>query len=327
MEIRKISLSVVVGIVATTFFALLSVPARAQSPNGGREIRVSVLGSSNRFSPPVGSVDELHAMVNAHHSELTHVLALAGMANLSTPVLNTLSSGHVTTVTIVPGTHINWMAIRRSGTPTVLQNVRWTGRQPFEAWQFAVRASGVTYNFIVPKVCGNLSLLDVGAPPPVITRATPPPPPPYQPPVTPVARTPIPPPAYVAATPYDDDDSHRPWFASAFIGASLDTSVDLFPDDDVSSSLAFGGQIGYMWWSKIGTEFLATFAPSVGFDNVFLADNPHVNTYMANVVGSIPFGSEHQFRPYVSGGLGAITLHTSFFSGPRGVDTISASDA
>jgi len=32
----------------------------------------------------------------------------------------------------------------------------------------------------------------------------------------------------------------------------------------------------------------ASFAPSVGFANVFLEDNPHVNTYMWNVIGALP---------------------------------------
>src|SRR5262249_30079716 len=152
-------------------------------------------------------------------------------------------------------------------------------RQSFDAWQFAVRANGTVYDFIVPKVCGNLSLLTVAAASPVITRApeprTPLPPPP---PATVVARTPTPPPVPVAATTHEA--SYRPWVASGFIGTSFDTSTNLVSEDDVTNSFAFGGQIAYMWRNKVGGEFLASFAPSVGIVNAFLAETPHVNTYM-----------------------------------------------
>jgi hypothetical protein len=327
MPIRKISLGGVVGIVAITLLAPLSAPVSAQSTNGGREINVSVLGSSNRFSQPVHSVDDLHAMANANRSQITHVLTMAGLANISTQVLDSLTTGHVTVVTIVPGTHINWMAVKRAGRPVVLQNVRWTGRQPFDAWQFAVRANGTTYDFIVPMVCGNLSLLTVGPVSPVITRApeprTPVPPPP--PVVVARAPTPVLAPVPVAATAYAT--SHRPWFASAFIGTQMDTSANLFSEDNVTNSIAWGGQVGYMWRSKIGGEFLASFAPSVGFNNAFLADNPHVNVYMGNVIGAMPFGHDGRFRPYISAGLGVITLHTDVFADVKGINTISASDS
>src|SRR5262249_15408467 len=139
-----------------------------------------------------------------------------------------------------------------------------------------------------------------------------------------VTRTPTPPPARVAATTVAGP--HRPWIASGFIGTSLDTSANLVSEDDVTNSLAFGGQIGYMWRSKVGGEFLASFAPSVGFNNVFLADNPNVNAYMWNAIGAVPFGRNRQFRPYLSAGLGAITLHATVFSGAKGIDT-SASDS
>src|SRR5262245_21377654 len=201
MAIRRACLSAVVGLQVTTLLALLSAPATAQSTNGGREIRVSILGSSNRFSQPVRTVDDLHAMVLANWKQITDVLTTAGLGNLSTQVLDTLAAGHVTETTVATGTHIQWMAIRRSGMPVVLNNVRWTGRQSFRAWQFAVSSSGMIYDFIVPMVCGNLSLLTV-SPARRLTEAPAPPPPP--PPV--VDRTPTPPPpAYAPKTTYAAD--------------------------------------------------------------------------------------------------------------------------
>src|SRR5262249_31174481 len=133
MGMRKVSLTGVVGTLVLTLLAMLSASASAQSTGGGREISVSILGSSNRFSQPVNTVNDLHAMTTANRRQITHVLTVVGLANISTQVIDTLATGHVTEVTIVPGTHINWMAVKRAGRPVVLQNVRWTGRQPFDA--------------------------------------------------------------------------------------------------------------------------------------------------------------------------------------------------
>jgi len=333
MAMSKVSIRGVVriGILATTVLALLSAPARAQSTNGGRETKVSTLGTSNRFSQPMRTVSDLRAMVNTNRNQITHVLTMAGLTNISTEVIDTLSSGDMTDTTVAPGSEIKWMAIKRAGKPAILQNVRWTGRQSFDAWQFTVKSSGMTYTFVVPKICGNLSLLSVVATPqPRITEAPPPPPPappPPPPPAVVVIQPPPPPPPAPPApvTPTPVATTYNPWMASAFIGSSFDTSGDVVSETDVNSSLAWGGEIGYLWRGRVGGEFAASFAPSFGFDtvNLFLADNPRVNTYMANVVGAVPFGKDHQFRPYFSAGLGAITLRSTVFTDLSEVNTAS----
>ena len=113
--------------------------------------------------------------------------------------------------------------------------------------------------------------------------------------------------------------------ASAFIGSAFDTSGDVVNENDVTNSLAWDGQIGYLWRGRVGGEFMASFAPSFGFDtlNLFLEDNPRVNTYMANVVGAVPFGTDHQFRPYISAGVGAITLRSTVFTDVSEINTAS----
>ena len=44
---------------------------------------------------------------------------------------------------------------------------------------------------------------------------------------------------------------------------------------------------------------------------------------MGNGIGSVPFGSDGPFRPYISAGVGAIALHTNVFTSVRGIDTTS----
>jgi hypothetical protein len=315
-------------------------PARAQSTNGGREIKVSVLGTSNRFSQPMRTVADLRAMANTNRNQITQVLTMAGLTNVSTQVVDALVAGDVTDTMVSPGSQIKWMAIKRAGRPAILQNVRWTGRQSFDAWQFTVTGSGMTYTFVVPKICGNLSLLSaVAAPQPRITQAPPPPPPAApQPPTVviieppPPPPAPAPPPAPVVA-PTTVSEHRRDWIATAFVGTSLDTTLGVNPlgtgvtaenSRDVGGSLAAGGQIGYTW-RYVGAEFTADFSPDANIFNAFLADEPHINSFMGNVLGSIPF-RDGQFRPYITAGLGAVMMHTRVFTSAdiTNLDTVTS---
>ena len=51
---------------------------------------------------------------------------------------------------IAPGTHIEWMALRRNG-PRIIRNLQWDGRRPFRAFQFEIDDRQNTYTFIVPE--------------------------------------------------------------------------------------------------------------------------------------------------------------------------------
>ena len=109
-----------------------------------------------------------------------------------------------------------------------------------------------------------------------------------------------------------------PWVASGFIGSTFSTSSNtlqntLESNDNVPAGLAYGGQVAYLWHGIVGGEFIADFAPDVGFDSILLADQPHVNSYMGNVIGAYPFGDDGRFQPYVSGGFGSIGIRNADF--------------
>ncbi len=104
-----------------------------------------------------------------------------------------------------PGGTLEWMAYRpnlrkHDPTPGRIDKFRWAGRQPFKAFLFRVTSNGRIYTFVVPKDCGNLSLMSVTepkpqpAPPPLPSQPPPPPPPPSPPPPPPAPPSPPPPP-------------------------------------------------------------------------------------------------------------------------------------
>src|SRR5262245_61453613 len=131
MAMSQVSVGRVVRrILVTTVLAALVAPAAAQENYGfeGRETQVRTLGGTTRFSPPMRTVDDFHAMVNSNRDNIRSVLTMVGLADVSTQIIDALATGPVTDATIAPGTHLYWMGLKRGGRPDVLRNVRWSGR-------------------------------------------------------------------------------------------------------------------------------------------------------------------------------------------------------
>ena len=101
------------------------------------------------------------------------------------------------------------------------------------------------------------------------------------------------------------------WLASGFVGSNFGTNSDDIGLDS-GASLDFGGQVAYLWHGTFGGEFIADFAPNVG-DNVVLASQPRVNSYMGNLVAAVPLGASGRYQPYMSGGAGIIQLRVDLF--------------
>jgi opacity protein-like surface antigen len=117
------------------------------------------------------------------------------------------------------------------------------------------------------------------------------------------------------------------WLASGAIGSNFSQNSDNINVSD-DTSIAFGGTIGYMWHGAIGAEFLADFAPSFKTASLLVADDPHMSSYMFNVIAGIPLGSSDQFKPYVSGGLGGVRASADLLTNPLDVNsaTVSGND-
>jgi hypothetical protein len=118
-------------------------------------------------------------------------------------------------------------------------------------------------------------------------------------------------------------DSGRNWMVSGFIGTNFGSSRnndngELFGLENFNSSSTsanFGGQVAYLGRGVIGGEFLADFSPSIGtFNNVLFENSPNVNSYMFNAIAVAPFGHAHSYDPYLSGGIGWVTLNATIFT-------------
>ena len=101
-----------------------------------------------------------------------------------------------------------------------------------------------------------------------------------------------------------EPESH--WLASGFAGSNFAMSAS-------PGSGSFGGSVGYLWKGKVGAEVATGFTPNFQHQSAFfgLGITPQVNDYMGNVIGALPLGADAAWEPYLSGGLGTISLGTT----------------
>jgi hypothetical protein len=88
---------------------------------------------------------------------------------------------------------------------------------------------------------------------------------------------------------------------AGFVGSSFGGQLD---DESVDA----GGSLSWLWSSVVGAEFLAGFAPS--FSLAEGVDDTQINNYMLNAMAAAPLGETGRWQPFVSGGIGALTLRT-----------------
>jgi len=120
------------------------------------------------------------------------------------------------------------------------------------------------------------------------------------------AQTPSTYPATTSSGSIGPAESH--WTASGFIGSGFGTRSDALGIDENAGGVAFGGQLAYLWHGYVGPEFIADWAPTFDVTSPFVDNNPRLASYMANLIGALPLGSEGQVVPYASGGFGGIGM-------------------
>lgn len=143
----------------------LSLPALADEPKKIRKLGNPVTAFSTQ---PADSLDNLRSQFNANRADLETAIRHSGWEGDSADLFAAVQNGKVDRVQVPVGEKLQWMAFRKNKQPTTTSNLVWAGKEPFDAWQFQFESNDKTYDFLVPVVCLNLALYEVGpaSPPP-----------------------------------------------------------------------------------------------------------------------------------------------------------------
>jgi hypothetical protein len=271
---------------------ILAVAAMLASPSLAQDCKIRRFGGPNRFADRVGSVAELQSMFTSKWSEIERLVVESGWTGDPKDLAAAVKKG-ASEKSYPTGTRLEWMLVRRNGTPGLARNECWGGAQAFAGWAIDVESKGRRSHFVVPKACGNLSYLGseavaaapapaeaptrqaaqppAPAPPPPPAAAPPAPPPPPRPAPPPPA-APAPPPA--AQPPAAPPAAERPhWMFELFAGYFFPEELD----EDLTYGLRFGRRgLNHWGWMVAGSWF--DVADSQGFSGFDVdADIIHVD--------------------------------------------------
>jgi hypothetical protein len=82
----------------------------------------------------------------------------AGSGDLVFAFLEQIQKADIQTIDLAPGDTLQWMLFKRGKKVLVKNDVVWAGKKPITAYDFTIFRDGKLYEFIVPKICGNISL-------------------------------------------------------------------------------------------------------------------------------------------------------------------------
>ncbi|MDP3481411.1 MAG: hypothetical protein Q8R88_16715 [Desulfoprunum sp.] len=123
------------------------------------------LGDHPFIRPAMTTEADLRTMVEKHSADLQAGFAKAGTPELFPEFMSQFPNAKIETVQVAPGQRFDWMLFRKNGKGPVktVKDVTWGGDAPFDAFKFYIDKDGQRYEFIVPSICGNLSLMAVEA--------------------------------------------------------------------------------------------------------------------------------------------------------------------
>jgi hypothetical protein len=115
----------------------------------------------------VPSQDVMKMLVTRYAADLKYGFEQAGYPDLYEPFLAQLEAANFTEKSLPVGTVFPWMLFRSQGKVKVVKDIEWAGKDPLEVYSFTVNKDYKNYEFIMPRPCGNVALLN-------ITEAVPP---------------------------------------------------------------------------------------------------------------------------------------------------------
>lgn len=82
----------------------------------------------------------------------------AGNGELVFAFLEQIQKADIQMTELKPGDTLTWMFFKKGKKVNVKKDVVYDGKKPVAAYTFVIFREGKTYEFIVPKICGNISL-------------------------------------------------------------------------------------------------------------------------------------------------------------------------
>jgi hypothetical protein len=106
--------------------------------------------------------DELmKTIVDNYSGDIQTGFSLAGYNDLSLPFIDQIKQSNFEEKRLTVGEKMMWMLFRSGKSVKVVHDLEWAGNGPLDVYSFTVTKGDKRYEFIMPKACGNISLMKV----------------------------------------------------------------------------------------------------------------------------------------------------------------------
>jgi hypothetical protein len=121
------------------------------------------------------STEEVMKTITEKYAEdIKSGFALAGYSDLFLPFMEMIKQSAFREKELASGDKMMWMIFRSQGKINVVYDLEWAGQEPLPVYAFSIKKEDKNYELIMPKSCGNISLLNVEVVPSAKTEGQPP---------------------------------------------------------------------------------------------------------------------------------------------------------
>jgi len=126
-----------------------------------------------RVRGDIPTAEVMKTLVDRYAGDIKVGFDLAGHGELYVPFMEQLQKTRFEDTAVPVGDVLPWMLFRSQGKVKVARNIEWAGRAPLEVFAIKVEKDYKTYEFVIPKPCGNIALRKItdAVPPPVCALA------------------------------------------------------------------------------------------------------------------------------------------------------------
>lgn len=151
-------------VMALALCALVGTWVAPSTASAQEYTDIKRLGTNQALCEPISTRAEMQAYFRDNRATILQVLRDADWEGNPEDLFAAVENGEFTETQVPVGTEIIWMGRQINGVPSASRNVRWAGDAPIDAFELEITSNGMVYDMIVPKVCCNLSLLEVREP-------------------------------------------------------------------------------------------------------------------------------------------------------------------
>jgi len=110
---------------------------------------------------PTLTAENVSSIIFEYAKEMKQGFSKAGAITLYSPFMEQLKPGALEEVSVHPGETLMWMIYKRGKRIKVVNDIEWAGKKPFAAYRYVVQYNDNAYEFIIPKICINVSLKSI----------------------------------------------------------------------------------------------------------------------------------------------------------------------